>query len=72
MPKALKVVLAGAEHVDTREVAGMACVAPGTVEAWRKRRVGPPYYRVGPKKVIYKRTEVLAWIEAGRGRAVAP
>lgn len=40
----------------------IACITPGTAEAWRKRHQGPEYIRFG-NRVLYKRTAVREHLE---------
>jgi predicted DNA-binding transcriptional regulator AlpA len=39
--------------------------SPRTLQRWRGTGEGPPYHRLGRRKVIYFRSELLAWL-AGR------
>lgn len=52
------------------DVAAMLGVTPRAVEAWRGRRVGPAYVRVG-RVIRYRRADVEAWVasrtESGGG-----
>lgn len=41
-------------------------VGPRTPEFWRMRGDGPPYYRPGGKKCLYKWGDVLDWLEKSR------
>lgn len=40
-------------------------ITKGTWRNWRSAGKGPPFYRVGGR-VLYKRSEVVEWIEAHR------
>ena len=37
---------------------------PRTLAAWRLRRSGPPYRKIGKRLVRYSRSEVLDWANA--------
>lgn len=37
-----------------------------TLRSWRFKRVGPPYYKLMNRKVLYNPDEVAAWLETGR------
>ena len=53
------------------EVADLARTTPGAIYQWRRRGKGPRASRVG-KRLLFRRSDVLAWIEAqpDRGNAV--
>lgn len=38
-------------------------VSVDTLAYWRTRKIGPKWYKLG-SRVYYRRSEVLAWIEA--------
>jgi len=50
------------------ETAALLRVPPRTLEAWRARRIGPPYLRLG-RRVAYRADDVDQWIA---GRVIAP
>lgn len=37
-----------------------------TLQRWRQTGEGPPYHRMGRRRVIYYRAELLAWLNARR------
>lgn len=47
----------------------------GLSRSWlEKRRVfgdGPPYYKIGERRVLYRRAEVVAWLEQHRTRSTS-
>ncbi len=46
-----------------------------TLEAWRLRGQGPPFLRVGPRRVAYARRDLDAWLLRHRHdpmRSLAP
>lgn len=47
----------------TAEVAEMLNVAVGTLRWWRHTSVGPKAFKLGARKVMYRRSDVLAWLE---------
>ncbi|MFZ4669914.1 MAG: helix-turn-helix transcriptional regulator [Microthrixaceae bacterium] len=48
------------------ETAAFLKVPARTLDAWRNRRTGPRYHRVG-RHVRYLRAEVLEWLDAQAG-----
>lgn len=52
------------ELLTQREVAEMLKVAVRTLERWRQDGSGPPFVRVGPRAIRYRRTAVEQWLEA--------
>jgi hypothetical protein len=57
--------MAGFEYINTEEFAEIARTSPATVRYWRHIGYGPAGVRLG-RRVLYSRTEVLAWIENER------
>lgn len=53
------------EYLTNAEAARLAGLAPGTLEAWRRRAGGPPFIRLG-RRVIYKRSDVVEWLDGKR------
>ena len=35
-----------------------------TVDKWRSMGIGPQALRIGPRKVLYRKSDVLAWLDA--------
>lgn len=63
------------EFLTTKEVADLVRIAPNTLRNWRLRyptfHEGPPSFRLG-SRVLYRRTDVEAWIaEAMAAEGVA-
>lgn len=54
------------------EVAALTGLPMSTLRYWRLRGEGPPMFRLG-RRVVAKRSDVVAWIdaEAQRGSAAA-
>ena len=45
------------------QTAAFLCVSPGTLANWRVTGAGPTFIKVG-RKVAYRTTDVLAWLES--------
>ncbi|ODU64418.1 MAG: hypothetical protein BGO97_10510 [Micrococcales bacterium 70-64] len=43
------------------EITGLSV---GALAQLRYRGIGPKFYKPTPRKVLYKRSEVIAWVEA--------
>ena len=52
------------EFVTDEQLAAILSVTTRTTLRWRREGGGPPYVRVGPRRVLYRRTDVLAWAAA--------
>jgi DNA-binding transcriptional MerR regulator len=50
----------------TKEVAEITRLAPETLRYWRWKGIGPKSFRLG-SRVVYRETDVLAWIEGQAG-----
>lgn len=50
-------------YLRTDEAAELIRTPVGTLYAWRNKGVGPPARRVG-KRLLYRRDEVIAWVES--------
>ena len=48
----------------TREVAELLGVPENTLRWWRYVGYGPESFRVGRRRVVYRRSKVLAWLAA--------
>jgi predicted DNA-binding transcriptional regulator AlpA len=49
--------------LNTSEVSEITRVPPTTLRWWRHQQIGPRSFRLGPRKVMYKESDVLAWLE---------
>jgi predicted DNA-binding transcriptional regulator AlpA len=49
--------------LNTFEVSEITRVPPTTLRWWRHQGIGPRSLRLGPRKVMYRESDVLAWIE---------
>lgn len=58
--------------LSTEEVSEMTTIPAATLRFWRHRNdgTGPRSFRLGPRKVVYKRSDVEAWLEAQYAQAV--
>ncbi|MGW5522271.1 helix-turn-helix transcriptional regulator [Gordonia sp. NPDC003950] len=56
------------EVMDTKEAAAYVCSTPRTLEQFRYLGKGPKYYKLG-QKVVYRRSDLDAWLDA---HAVTP
>lgn len=51
-------------YITIDEAAELMHASVSTLAGLRYRGKGPAWYRPTPRSVLYKRSEVLAWIEA--------
>ena len=62
-----KFALPAHEHaMDEGVAAEFIGSSPRTLQRWRGTGEGPPYHRLGRRKVIYFRSELLAWLASRR------
>jgi len=54
------------QRVRTESAALRLGVEPATLAAWRRRRVGPPFYRLGHAVVVYDVAELERWLAERR------
>lgn len=47
----------------TEQAAAILNVPPATMRWWRYQRTGPKAFRLGARKIMYKRSDVTAWCE---------
>jgi predicted DNA-binding transcriptional regulator AlpA len=45
------------------EAAEILGIPLATLRWWRHRGIGPKSFKLGPRKVMYKRSDVIAWLE---------
>lgn len=48
--------------MDTNELAAELSLAPGSLNKMRRQGTGPPYVRIAPKAIRYRREDVEAWL----------
>lgn len=53
---------AQAELLTDAEVSVLLHNKPATLRHWRARKQGPPFIRINGRRVLYRRTDVDAWI----------
>jgi predicted DNA-binding transcriptional regulator AlpA len=58
------------ELIENEDAAKVLRVKPATLNTWRTHGYGPEFLKVG-RRVLYRRSDVLAWIESRR-RAPSP
>ena len=52
--------------IDTAAAARLLALSTFTLVAWRRRNLGPPFIRVGTKKIRYDRADIAVWINRCR------
>lgn len=55
-------------EVETADYLGLTT---RTLQAWRVKGGGPPFLRVSPRVIRYRRVEIDAWLEARRARSTS-
>ncbi len=56
------------EYLTQAEVARRYKLSKRTIERWRLTGDGPPFVRVGPRRILYRLADCEAWL-AGRTHA---
>ena len=56
----------------TEEVAEMLPFTPGTLRWMRHAKTGPKSFKLGGRKVVYRESDVLAWVEEQAASSEAP
>ena len=51
-------------HLSQRELAARWRISPRTLERWRAQKIGPPWLRLGARRVAYRLSDVLAFERA--------
>jgi prophage regulatory protein len=49
--------------LNTNEVSRLTSVPIATLRWWRHQGMGPRSFKLGPRKVIYKESDVIAWLD---------
>ena len=49
--------------IDTIELAERINMSPATLRYWRHQGVGPKWFRLGPRRVVYRVSDVQAWLD---------
>jgi predicted DNA-binding transcriptional regulator AlpA len=47
-------------------------VSGATLENWRRKKIGPPFVRLGPRQIRYRRGDLVAWVRSRRPQAEVP
>jgi hypothetical protein len=53
------------EYLTAGQVARMTGYSTKQLESWRSRRIEIPYFKPSNGRVLYKRADVIAWVEKG-------
>lgn len=53
-------------YLNTREAAAFLGLSPRTLDRYRVTGEGPPFYKLGPRRVGYKKADMVAWVESRR------
>lgn len=54
-------------YVDERAASRITSISTITFQCWRARKKGgPPWRKLGGKKIVYKLDELIAWCEQDR------
>jgi excisionase family DNA binding protein len=60
-------------YFDTKDAAALLGVSASTLNKLRLSGKGPAYYKPeGLRRVLYKKDELIRWLEAGRRRSTSP
>jgi predicted DNA-binding transcriptional regulator AlpA len=51
------------ELLTTPEAAEFLNVPQGTLRWWRHQNIGPKGFRLGARKVMYRRSDLIDWLE---------
>jgi hypothetical protein len=51
-----------AEYVDEAGLSEKYLIPPRTAQRWRGSGAGPPFVRLGPRRVLYRIADVEAWL----------
>jgi predicted DNA-binding transcriptional regulator AlpA len=49
--------------LNTTEVSDLTRVPIATLRWWRHQGIGPRSFKLGPRKVMYKQSDVQAWLD---------
>ncbi|WP_027019965.1 helix-turn-helix transcriptional regulator [Corynebacterium sputi] len=52
------------ENLTTSQASKESGVPEGTLRYWRSRDEGPPSFRIGARRVMYRRSDLEAWMQA--------
>lgn len=54
----------GERLLTTEEAAATISVAAATLRGWRHRKIGPPSFTVGARKVVYPEGQLIEWLNS--------
>jgi predicted DNA-binding transcriptional regulator AlpA len=52
------------EYLSDRDLCSLLRVVPRTTARWREDGSGPPFIRVGERRILYRRADVDEWLSA--------
>ena len=52
------------EYITDTQLCELVRVDPRTTQRWRTTEQGPPFVRVGARRILYRRSDVEAWLLA--------
>lgn len=58
-------------YLTTQQAAARLGVSTSWLEKLRVRGDGPPYYKVSPRRVLYRIADLTAWMEEHRVRSTS-
>jgi predicted DNA-binding transcriptional regulator AlpA len=50
------------EYLSDHSFCGMLEITPRTSRSWRRDGISPPYIRLGLRRILYKKSDVEAWL----------
>jgi hypothetical protein len=61
------------DYIDTRAASAFLGISPSKLNKLRVSGDGPSFFRPGGmRRVLYKRSDLIAWMEAGRRISTSP
>ena len=57
------------EYMEIKDVATLLGVSPNALAMYRTRSEGPPYIKLHQRRVLYRRSDVMDWLDS---RLVTP
>ncbi|WP_395664711.1 helix-turn-helix transcriptional regulator [Methylocella sp.] len=65
-PSLKQTVEATSPYMTTPWAAAYVGLSVGALERYRTHGGGPAFCRVGPKRIVYRKSDLDAWVERGR------